>query len=164
MAAIGSDAAFRPKAAVVPDFRFGPPLEWYAAMRDARAAIGQQTRLVRAEPDVWGEWPDLAADADIVCWETTENVSTFRYNPHWAIGRPFLPILFFDRRTAGPYPREKEFARQNYVYFWKIFFDNPEDFRLYAAHSLRRGENAVLIQPGDWGAGVLRVLKAELEG
>lgn len=164
MAALEADANFRPAAAVVPDFRLGHPSEWYAAMRDARAAIGPQKRLVRAEPDVGGEWPDLAADADIVCWETAENISTFRYNPHWAVGRPFLPVLFFDRRTAGPYRREKEFARQNYAYFWKVFFDDPEDFRLYAAHSLRRGGNAVLIPSGDWGEGVRRVLAAELGG
>lgn len=165
--AIRGDAGFRPRVAAVPDFRREWPSGVLGALRDARAAVtGKFGRAccVRAEVDDMKEWGDLAAEADVVCWETAENASDYRYNPHYALGRRFLPVLFFDRRTAGPYPREKEFARQNYAYFWKIFFDDPEDFRLYAAHSLRRGENAVLLRPGDWGEGVRRVLRAELGG
>ena len=166
LAALRGDTGFRPCAAVVPDFRLERSSEMWGAMRDARAAIMEKYGhecSIRAEADATGEWGDLATGADIVCWETAENVSDFHFNPHYAIGRDFLPVLFFDRRSAGPYPREKEFARQNYAYFWKIFFADPEDFRLYGTHSLRHGDNAVLVEPGNWAASVLRILKTELE-
>ena len=67
------------------------------------------------------------------------------------MGRGFLPVLFFDRRTAGPHPLEKEFARQNYAYFWKVVFADREAFDLYARHSIRKGENAVLADDGSIG-------------
>lgn len=164
--AVRRDAAFRPVAAVVPDFRLASPAPRFSAMREARAALLAKhggKDFVRIEPDAVGQWPDLAADADVVCWETAENASDFRYNPHWAVGRDFLPVLFFDRRTAGPYPPEKEFARQNYAYFWKIFFSDRGMFDLYAAHSLLKGANAVLAKTGDLASAALRVLKTDLD-
>lgn len=167
LATLRGNPAYRPLAVVVPNLCQTCSSLRFAAMRDARAKLFSKfgkAWFTRAETDAVGEWMDLASGADIVCWETAENVSDFHYNPHYAVGRDFLPVLFFDRGSAGPYPPEKEFARQNYAYFWKIFFADQEDFRLYAAHSLRRGENAVLLNPGDWGEEVLRVLKGELEG
>lgn len=161
------DGSFRPLVAVVPHLALLRPSWVYAAMRDARAKLFAQfgrDACVRAETDAVGAWMELTGQADVVCWETAENLSDFHYNPHYAVGRAFLPVLFFDRRTAGSYPLEKEFARQNYAYFWKVFFDDPEAFRQYAAHSLRGGENAVLIPAGGWGTGVHGVLKAELDG
>ena len=118
-------------------------------MRSARAALSARlpaANFLRAERDSFGEWNDLAADADVVVYGTAENASDFRYNPHWAVGRRFLPVLFFDRRTAGPYPLQKEFARQNYAYFWKVFFSDREAFDLYAKHSIRKGANAVFAE------------------
>ncbi len=157
------DGDFCPTIAVVPDGRRERFPDRLAALRETRARLFSRfpkESFVRTETDATGEWTDVSSGADIVCWETAENSSDFHYNPHYAIGRPFLPVLFFDRRTAGPYPPEKEFARQNYAYFWKIFFTDPEDFRLYAAHSLRHGDNAVCVAPGDWAPSVLRILKA----
>ena len=143
------DAAFDVSAAIVPDLRLEPPFECFAAMRSARAALEARlpsSNILRAEPDSDGDWNDLAAGADVVVWGTAENASDFRYNPHYAVGRSVLPVLVFDRNQAGPYPLEKEFARQNYAYFWKIFFSDREAFDLYAKHSIRKGENAVLVR------------------
>jgi len=53
-----------------------------------------------------------------------------------------LPVLFFDRHSAGPYPLEKEFARQNYAYFWKVFFADVKEFTAYNHYSHQKGENA----------------------
>ena len=132
--------------AAVPDLRIQSVPGRFSTLRDIRAALLSRfpdEAVVRAETDASGEWNDLPANADIVFYETAEDASDFRYNPHYAIGRDFLPVLFFDRRTAGPYPPEKEFARQNYAYFWRIFFADREAFDLYAKHSIRGGENAV---------------------
>lgn len=140
------ESGFRTRIAVVPDLRIADFSGRLSAMRAARAALFAtfgRDRVVKPETDSADEWSDLTADADVVCWETAEDASDFHYNPHYAVGRDFLPVLFFDRRMAGPYPLEKEFARQNYAYFWRIFFADREAFDLYAKHSIRGGENAV---------------------
>jgi hypothetical protein len=131
-------------------------------MREAAAVLAARhpdADIRPAATDADGEWEDPSADADVVCWTTAENSSDFRYAPHWALGRPFLPVLFFDRRAAGPYPPEKEFARQNYAYFWKVFFSDRETFDLYAGHSIRKGENAVLAESGNAAASFLELFK-----
>lgn len=140
------DKTFSATIAAVPDFRIEQLPNRFSTLRDVRTALLSnlpRESVVRAESDSTGEWFDLTAGADVVCWETAEDASDFRYNPHYAVGRDFLPVLLFDRRTAGPYPLEKEFARQNYAYFWRIFFADREAFDLYAKHSIRGGENAV---------------------
>ena len=149
--ALRGDPAFRVSAAVVPDLRIADPKRRGAAAREAREALAARfpdAEVRLAEADDCGEFPDLAADADIVAYGTAENASDFRYDPHWAVGRAFLPVLLFDRRAAGPYPLEKEFARQNYAYFRKVVFADREAFDLYAKHSIRKGENAVLAEDG----------------
>jgi hypothetical protein len=140
--------------AAVPDLRIQQIPDRFSALRAVRAALLSRfpaESVVRAEVDAFGEWNDLTANADVALYESAEDASNFRYNPHYAIGRAFLPVLFFDRGTAGPYPLEKEFARQNYAYFWKVFFLNRAEFDLYAKHSIRKGENAVLAEEGSIG-------------
>ncbi len=99
----------------------------------------------------------------IVFYPSASDRSDFRYNPHYALGRSVLPVLVFDRKSAA-HPLEKEFARQNYAYFWKVFFSDREAFGLYAKHSIRKGENAVLAEDGDAAEAVVRTLRAELAG
>lgn len=164
-ASLSPDPRFRARAAVVPDERAKSAAEKFAAMRDARAALLSKMpadSVARAECDFSGEWCDLAADADVVCYGTAADASNFRYNPHYSVGRDFLPVLFFDRRTAGPYSLDKEFARQNYAYFWKILFADREAFDLYASHSLRKGANAVLAEGGDVSAAFAELVEGEL--
>ena len=155
------DARLRCSAVAVPDMRMADVSARHTAMRATRAALlrtAPKDSVLVAVSDPAGNRPDFASGFDIVCWETAENASDFRYNPHWAVGRRFLPVLFFDRRRAGPYPREKEFARQNYAYFWKIIFHDRADFDAYAAHSLCGADNAVLAEDGN----ILRALRDAL--
>ena len=154
----------RLSVAAVPDFRIPSPADCFATLRDVRSALLSrfgESMVLRAMPDAAGVWTDLTVGADMVCYETAEGASDFRYNPHYALGRHFLPVLLFDRRTAGPYPLEKEFARQNYAYFWKIFFTDREAFDLYARHSLRKGGNAVVVEAGGAAEGLVRMLRTE---
>lgn len=147
------DARLRCSAVAAPDLRTSSVSVRNADMRATRAAIlrtAPEDAVPVAVPDSAGNRPDFASDFDVVCWETAENASDFRYNPHWSVGRRFLPVLFFDRRKAGPYPLEKEFGRQNYAYFRMVFFADRETFDLYAAHSLRGADNAVLAEDGDF--------------
>lgn len=150
--------------AAVPDFRIPSPADCFATLRDVRSALLSrfgESMVVRAMPDAAGVWTDLTAGADVVCYDTADGASDFRYNPHYALGRPFLPVLLFDRRTAGPYPLEKEFARPNYAYFWKIFFTDREALDLYARHSLRKGGNAVVVEAGGAAEALVRMLRTE---
>ena len=161
---LSSVSGFSVTVAAIPDFYIQQIPDRFSVLRDTRAVLLSRfpaESVLRAETDAAGEWNDLTANADIVCYETAENVSDFRYNPHYAIGRDFLPVLFFDRHSAGPYPLEKEFARQNYAYFWNVFFTDRKAFDLYAKCSIRKGENAVLLDGGDPSASLVRMLRTE---
>ena len=147
------DARLRCSAVAAPDLRTPSVSVRNTVMRATRAAIlrtAPEDAVPVAVSDSAGNRPDFASGFDVVCWETAENASDFRYNPHWAVGRQFLPVLFFDRRKAGPYPLEKEFGRQNYAYFQTVFFADRKTFDLYVAHSLRGADNAVLAADGDF--------------
>lgn len=156
------DPSFLVRVAAVPDLRLESVPSRFRALRETRSSLLEKfpaETVLWTVPNVTGEWDDLTADADVVVYTTAEDASDFRYNPHWAVGRPFLPVLFFDRRTAGPYPLEKEFARQNYAYFWKVFFTDREAFDLYRRHSLRKGENAVFVDNDNAAASVAGTFK-----
>ncbi len=156
------DPSFLVRVAAVPDLRIESVPDRFRTLREVRADLLAKFRaetVLRSESDSTGAWNDLAADADVVAYPTAEDASDFRYNPHWSVGRPFLPVLFFDHRAAGPYPLEKEFARQNYAYFWKVFFHDREAFNLYAKHSLRKGENAVFVDNDNAAAAVAGTFK-----
>lgn len=151
---------FAMAAAVIPDLRIIEKTRQFVQMRNARKKImldWPDVRLLNVRTDNVGEWQDVAALYDIIVYSSADNVSDFHYNPHYAVGRDFLPVLFFDRRSIGPYPLEKEFARQNYAYFWKVFFPDREAFDLYAMHSIRKGENAVFAESGNAVATAIRV-------
>ena len=133
--------------AAIPDMRLPGKSEILVRLRAVRerlSAMLPEARSVSVRTDADGEWLDLLPKTGIVVYASASDWSDFRYNPHFAIGRDILPVLFFERRAAGPYPLEKEFARQNYAYFWKVFFTDSEAFDLYKVHSIRKGENAVL--------------------
>ena len=160
--ALVRDKAFSATIVAVPDLRIEGIPDRFSTLRNVRTALLSKFprgSVLRAESDSTGEWFDLTAGADVVCWETAEDASDFHYNPHYAVGRDFLPVLIFDRRTAGPYSLEKEFARQNYAYFWKVFFSDCEAFDIYAKHSIRKGANAVLAEDGNVAAAVVGIFK-----
>lgn len=156
--------AFAPTVVAVPDKEASGKSACLARLRSARrklADLPHGVRSVRVRTDSDGEWCDVLPIPGIVFYASASDRSDFRYNPHYAVGRNVLPVLFFDRHTAGPHPLEKEFARQNYAYFWKVFFTDREAFDLYRRHSLRKGENAVLFDGRDSSADFVQILRPE---
>ena len=127
-----------------------------------RWAFIPKEAISRAKTDQDGNWIDLTLAPCVVFYASASDWSDFHYNPRYAVGRKILPVLVFDRSPAAPYPLEKEFARQNYAYFWKVFFTDHEAFDLYAKHSLRKGENAVFLENGNVAEEVLSFLNAML--
>ena len=161
---IPSPPRFAPAAAAIPDLRLESEAGRLAQRRAAQenlAASFPEWRIVDVQTDSDGEWTDALPDPGIVFYPAASDWSDFRYNPHFAVGRSVLPVLVFDRGFAA-YPLEKEFARQNYAYFWKIFFTDRESFDLYRAHSIRKGANAVLSEDGNAAAALLRTLQCPL--
>jgi hypothetical protein len=139
------DPAFDARIFVIPDFRrWGRDPE--ALRRLCREDLGASyppDRFLEAAPNSSGVWPDVIGDfgADIVCYPSPYDVSCFRYNPHWAVGRNFLPIyLSYSFSTSihgyGVY------GRQNYAYFWKVFTECEANAKDYAEHSILKGSNA----------------------
>ena len=93
-----------------------------------------------------GIWPDVIGDfgADIVCYPSPYDLSAFRYNPHWAVGRNFLPIYIsysFSTSLHG----YGVYGRQNYAYFWKVFVECEANAKEYAEHSILKGANAEVV-------------------
>lgn len=142
----GSDA-FPATVAAIPDMRFLSKGECLSRLRAARRRLlsaFSKEAISRARIDQDGNWIDLTSAPCVVFYASASDSSDFRYNPHYAIGRKILPVLVFERNSAAQCPLEKEFASQNYTFFWKVFFTDREAFDIYARHSLRKGENAVL--------------------
>ncbi|MBR1837520.1 MAG: hypothetical protein IJ783_09560 [Kiritimatiellae bacterium] len=147
--ALGDSPVFSVAAATVPCIETPEKSVQLAGLRSARAKIAgliPDVRAVAVRTDSDGVWCDILPSPGVVFYHSASDSSDFHYNPRYAVGRNVLPVLVFDRNQAGPYPLEKEFARQNYAYFWKIFFSDREAFGLYAKHSIRKGENAVLVR------------------
>lgn len=154
--------AFAPTVVAVPDKETSGKSACFSRLRSARgklADLPHGVRSVRVRTDSDGEWRDVLPIPGIVFYASASDRSDFRYNPHYAVGRHVLPVLLFDRHFAGPHPLEKEFARQNYAYFWKVFFTDREAFDLYAKHSLRKGENAVFVDNDNAAAAVAGTFK-----
>ena len=94
--------------------------------------------------DEYGRWPDITVGADIVCFPSPYNVSSYNYNIRYALGRRFLPIIFnygyyrsiYDREIMGMY---------NYTYCWKVFLECSENAKEYEEYSVLGGSNASLV-------------------
>lgn len=88
------DAKFDPFVVVIPDLRQknGKHVEAMEACRKKLAKIIPQERLSVAKQDEFDLWLDALEDADIVCYPSPSEFSSFRYNPQYAVGRAFLPI------------------------------------------------------------------------
>ena len=151
--ALSGSTAFPATVAAIPDMRSLSKGECLAGLRAARRrllSVFPEEAIRRAGTDQDGNWIDLTSTPCVVFYASASDWSDFHYNPHYSLGRKILPVLVFDRSSAASYPLEKEFARQNYAYFWKVFFTDRKAFDLYARHSLRKGGNAVLAY--DFGA------------
>ena len=141
------DSGFDARILVIPDLRWrdrDPEI----ARRACRAELASYPadRFLEAKPDESGVWPDSIGDfgADIVCYPSPYDLSSFRYNPHWAVGRQFLPIYIsysFSTSIFG----YGVLGRQNYAYFWKVFAECDATAKEYAEHSLLKGANAEVV-------------------
>ena len=143
--AISRDPGFDARILVVPDLRWrdrDPEI----ARRACREDLGRdysEGRFLDTRPDSSGIWPDAIGEfgADIVCYPSPYDLSAFRFNPHWAVGRGFLPIYIsysFSTSIHG----YGVYGRQNYAYFWKVFVECEANAKDYAEHSILRGANA----------------------
>ncbi len=144
--AMRRDKAFDARIFVIPDMR-GLSREPSVGRQACRTALGRDYPpecFVEGEPDDLGLWPDILEDADIVCFPSPYDLSCFRFNPHYAVGRNFLPIHVNYGFYRSLYDREL-MERQNYAYFWKAFFECGATAGEYAAHSLLKGANAEVV-------------------
>ena len=139
------DPVFDPKIAIVPDLR-------WKKKEIERDLIKFRTELGQAYPDAVfldmqrdnrDEWPDVLSEADIAVWNTPYSLSNFRYNPHWSVGRSFLPIHvnYSYCITSG----EWYMRIHNFGYFWKALFENQYNINKYRKLSRIDGTNGVLV-------------------
>lgn len=140
------DASFDPHVVVIPDLRWhdGKFASAMEACRDDLSSSIPDERLSLATQDEFGMWPDVLASADIVCYPSPYELSSFRYNPHYAVGREFLPICanygfyrsIYDRQVMGG---------QSYAYMWKAFFECEATAAEYREHSAIGGTNVDVV-------------------
>lgn len=141
--AMARDSRFSPKISVIPDLRWPDrdPVPAMDACREELLRFYPPEFVEEATKDESDSWADVTSDADIVCYPSPYDLSSFRYNPHWAVGRGFLPIYIsysFSTSLHG----YKVFGHQNYAYFWKVFVECEANAREYAEHSILKGANA----------------------
>ena len=140
------DAAFDPHVVVIPDLRWHDG-KFAEAMEACRADLSAEIppeRLSVASRDEFGSWNDVLDGADIVCYPSPYELSSFRYNPHYAVGRDFLPVCVnygfyrsvYDRTVMGG---------QSYAYMWKAFFECGATAAEYRAYSAVGGTNADVV-------------------
>ena len=138
------DGSFDAKVVVVPDLRWPEAGKRLQRCRTALADVVPDGRLKAAGCDGDGIWEEETLDADIVCYASPYDISAFFYNPHYAVGRSFLPIHVNYGFYRSLYDREV-MGRQNYAYFWKAFFECDATAKEYAEHSILKGANADVV-------------------
>lgn len=142
------DSGFDARLFIVPDLRW-PNRDQERARRVCREELGAAFPaglFLEAVPDASGVWPDVIGGfgADVVCYPSPYDLSSFRYNPHWAVGRPFLPIHVNYGFYRSVYDRGV-LSQQNYAYFWKAFFECEATAKEYAERSILKGANAEVV-------------------
>lgn len=146
MDAMRNDPRFDVRIAVIPDLRWPgrDPIPHQEKCEKEILKTYPDSSLLKPRPGADGHWPDLLATADIVCYPTPYDLSDFKYNPHWSVGRSFLPIqvnYFFIASQFG----QTVLQLNNYNYFWKVFFEHPDILEDYTKKSLIKGANGVLV-------------------
>ena len=141
-----ADGAFDPFVVVVPDLRWhdGAFAGEMAACREDLSATIPDDRLSVATRDEFGSWVDVLEGADIACYPSPYELSSYRYNPRYSVGRGFLPICanygyywsVYDRHVMG---------NQSYAWMWKAFFECEATATEYRAHSAIGGTNVDVV-------------------
>ena len=147
--AMRRDPRFDARIAIIPDLRGiagGDPLP---AMERCRAALAEAyppEALLPVARGADGAWPDVLSDfgADLVCHPSPYELSDFRYNPRWCVGRPFLPVHVNYGYYRSVYDRHV-MASRNYALFWKAFFECDATLAEYRERSILRGANAEVV-------------------
>jgi hypothetical protein len=147
--AMRRDPRFDARLAVVPDLRGIAGADPAPAMERCRAALAAAYPAEAFLPvarGADGRWPDVLSDfgADLVCHPSPYELSDFRYNPRWCVGRPFLPIHVNYGYYRSVYDRHV-MAGRNYALFWKAFFECDATLAEYRGHSVLRGANAEVV-------------------
>lgn len=142
------DELFDPKIFVIPDMR-GFKRNPNPVRENCRNDLGTaypDSIFLEGDPDELGLWPDIIESfgADIVCYPSPYDLSSFRYNPHYAVGRSFLPIHVNYGFYRSCYDRSL-MGRQNYAYFWKAFFECDATAAEYKKYSILKGANADVV-------------------
>ena len=92
-----------------------------------------------------GEWPDVLADfgADLVCHPSPYELSDFRYNARWCVGRPVLPVYV---NYGYPCTAFALFAMglTNFAFQWKVFLESDAALEAYRSASPVAGCNGVV--------------------
>jgi len=140
------DSRFDARIAVIPDLRGiagAAPLQGIERCRAALAEAYPAEAFLPVARGADGAWPDVLADfgADLVCHPSPYELSDFKYNPRWCVGRSLLPIYIsysFSTSVFG----YGVLSRLNYAWFWKVFVECDETAREYAEHSILKGANA----------------------
>lgn len=136
------DELFDPYIAVIPDNRWGNDqakdiLKNELALKKEGIA-GE--RLIHIRHDELGRWPDICKGADIVCYNTPYHMSSFYYEPKYAMRRPFLPIMVNYGFYRSHYD-DKVLALDSYTYLWKAFFECSYTLNQYKENSPYGGGN-----------------------
>lgn len=147
--AMRRDARFDARVAVVPDLRGIAGADPAPAMERCRAALAASIPAEAFLPvarGADGRWPDVLSDfgADVVCHPSPYELSDFKYNPRWCVGRPFLPVHVNYGYYRSVYDR-RVMAGRNYSLFWKAFFECDATLAEYREHSVLRGANAEVV-------------------
>ena len=147
--AMRRDPRFEARIAVVPDMRgiggSDPSQAMERCLADLAANYPPDAFLsIFRRPD--GQWPDILAEfgADIVCHPSPYDLSDFRYNPRWCVGRPILPIYvnYGYPCTAFALP---VLGLSNYAYLWKVFLEGDDSLEAYRSVSPMAGCNGVVV-------------------
>ena len=147
--AMRRDPSFDARLAVVPDLRGiagGDPVPAMGRCRAALAEAYPAEAFLPVAHGADGAWPDVLSDfgADLVCHPSPYELSDFKYNPRWCVGRPFLPIHVNYGYYRSVYDRHV-MASRNYALFWKAFFECDATLAEYREHSVLRGTNAEVV-------------------
>ena len=140
------DSRFNARICVIPDMRWhdGKEIEMMAQCENELCSRYGENVLPRIRPDEYGVWPEVLGDADIVAYPSPYEMSVFRYNPHYSVGRNFLPISVNYGYYRSVYDRFV-MAGQSYAYMWKAFFECEATADEYRKHSPIGGSNVDVV-------------------
>ena len=138
------DIRFAPSLVVIPDLRL-PTDRVVPEMSRCAELLSKAYPFASIDvtrPTNNREWPDVMRGTDMAVYSTPYDLSDFKYNPHWSVGRHFLPV-----HVSYFYPISR-YANwvmqcQNMVYFWRVFWENESILRTYKSISPIGGKNGV---------------------